>query len=57
MIASIKNENLVKKNFPFRRTHIYLDILEVLSHSDYQDKNTIELATMTQAIIEENLKR
>lgn len=57
VIASIKNANLVKKNFPFRRTHIYLDILEVLSHSDYQDKNTIELATMTQAIIEENLKR
>ncbi len=57
VIASIKNANLVKKNFPFRRTHIYLDILKVLSYSDYKDKNTIELATLAQDVIKENLKR
>lgn len=57
VIASIRNANQVKKNFPFKRTHIFLDILEVLTYEKYQDKNTTELAALTQELIRKNLER
>lgn len=56
VVISIQGANQVKKNFPFRRTHIFMNVVHILKHSDYEDKKTIEIAEMAYDKIKNDLK-
>lgn len=57
VICSIKNANLVKKYYPFKRTHIYVDVLKIIEPKEFENMNTVELADMTKNVIAENLEK
>ncbi len=57
VVCSVKNTNLIHKNFPLKRTHIYIDFLEVINTSQYDEMNTIEIAAYCENKIKENLKK
>nr|MDE5714777.1 1-acyl-sn-glycerol-3-phosphate acyltransferase [Anaeroplasmataceae bacterium] len=56
VLISISGANQVKKNFPFRRSHIYITLVDVLSHEAYHDKKTVEIADIAYEIIKNDLK-
>ena len=56
VVCSLQNSFKVTKRFPFRHTNVYVDIIEVLNYSDYQDKTTQELSDYTHNLIKENLE-
>ena len=56
VVCSLQNSFKVTKRFPFKHTNVYVDIIEVLNYSDYQDKTTQELSDYTHNLIKENLE-
>lgn len=56
VIASISGTEMIKKNYPFRRTDISLNILETMPAELVRNKSTAELAEYSRNIIGENLK-
>lgn len=57
LVCSIKNTNIIHKNFPLKRTHVYIDFLELITPNQYEEKNTIEMAEHCEKIIKENLNK
>ena len=55
VVMSIKGSNEVKKNSPWRRTHIYLDILKVYQKEEYEKISASELAEITHDLIKNHL--
>ncbi len=56
VIASIKNTRKIAKNFPFKRTHVYIKILKIIQLDEMEKLSTNEIAEMTRKLIEEDLK-
>ena len=54
VVLAIKNSHKIVKNFPFKRTHVYIDVLEVINPEDYENKNTIEISEYCKSLILEN---
>ncbi len=54
-ICSIKNTELIKKNLPFKRTHVYFEILKVIEPEDFNNQNTVQLAEFCQKLIYNHL--
>ena len=52
VICNFKNTNMVHKNFPWKRTKVYLDIIDVIYPEQYSDKNTQQIADLCRQIIE-----
>ncbi len=46
VIFTVKNTDKVVRNFPFRRTHIYLDVVDVIDPAIYDTVNSFELSDM-----------
>lgn len=57
VVASVKNADLIHKRFPFRRTHVYFEILDVIKREEYETKNTEDLAKQAFDLIKENMER
>lgn len=57
VIAVIKNVEKIKKNFPFRRTHVYLDFVEVIQYEEFAGKSTQEIGDCVREIIQREIKR
>ena len=55
VIVSMKNTEKIHKNFPFKRTIVEMDIIDVL-YDDIRTMNTIELSEKVRNIIDEDLK-
>ncbi len=55
VVASIKNTNNVKKNFPKRITHVYVEIIKVFDKEDYERISASELSKISHDLIKENL--
>ncbi len=55
VIAVVRGTENVSKNFPFRRTHVFLDILEVLSSEKVKSMNTQSLAAYSHSLMESAL--
>lgn len=55
-IASIRGSEAVFKNFPFRTTHIYLDILELVEPERVKAMSTAELSDHSRHLIAESLE-
>lgn len=57
VVATVFGTDKVKKNFPFRRTKVSLDILKTYSPEEVESKSTSELTEEIQTIMIENLTR
>lgn len=44
LVMSIKNTQKIHKNFPFRRTKVILDFIEVIDSSVFDSKSTVEVS-------------
>ena len=57
VVTSLKNSDKVKDNFPFHRTKVHLDVIDVLNYEDYKDINTVDLAEKCRNMIVDNLSK
>ncbi len=55
VVAVIRNTDLVTKNFPFRKTDVYLDFIEVMDKSFVETHNTTEISNMAYSLMSEEL--
>lgn len=53
--AAIRNTEMVQHNFPFKRTKINIDILEVVDKDFVKNHSTRETATLAQSVIQAKL--
>lgn len=44
VVLYIKNTNLIAKNFPFKRTHVYLKVVNVINYQDIKGKTSLEIS-------------
>ena len=56
-ICCLKNTQFVHKRAPWRKTIVYVDVLEVLYYDDYKDKSTHELAEYASNLILQDLRQ
>lgn len=57
VVASTYGTNKIAGRTPFRRTHVYLDILNVLSTEEVLQSRTAEIGSTVTRIITENLEK
>ena len=57
VVTCIHETQNISKNFPLKRTHVYLDILETISPEDYKGKSTAEISDYAAKIMQEDIDR
>lgn len=55
IICCMKGTINIHKNWPWKKTHVYMDILEVLQPSVWETKNTVEVSQYAQNLIQKDL--
>lgn len=55
VVVSLLNTNKIAKDFPFKRTKVYLDVVDVIYPEDYKEKTTIEISEIVRNEIQEQL--
>lgn len=55
IICCMKGTINIHKNWPWKKTHVYMDILEVLQPSVWETKNTVEVSQYAQDLIQNDL--
>ncbi len=56
-IMTVKNTEKVLKNFPFKSTTVYINIVKVMEPQEFAEKSTHELSDEVRSIMAENLKQ
>lgn len=57
VVLTVRGTEKIHKNFPFQRTHVYLDVLEIIPAGVVKSTKTDELGARIREEIEENLQR
>ena len=57
IICSMKGTFDIHKNWPWKRSHVYMDILEVIDPSIWKEKNTVEVSDYAHSLILNNLNK
>ena len=57
VVCSMKGTFDIHKNWPFKRSHVYMDILEVIEPSIWKEKNTVEVSQYAHDLILNNLNK
>ncbi len=57
VVLSLHGTEKIHKNYPFRRTDVYFDVLEVISADDVQNLSTAEIGEHTRALLNEHLSK
>lgn len=57
VVASIYGAENIQKAFPFGKSDVYLDIIDVISAEEVSNSKSVELCNKSQAIIAENLRK
>lgn len=57
VVMAIQNTNVIAKRFPRHKTHIYLDIVGVLTKEEYEGLSTNEIAEKTHGMIMKRFER
>ncbi|MBO4857578.1 MAG: 1-acyl-sn-glycerol-3-phosphate acyltransferase [Treponema sp.] len=55
VICAIQGTEKIHKNFPWRRTHVYIDVLDVIPVEKLLSQKTFEIADYSKALIEKKL--
>lgn len=53
VVAVIKNTDMINKNFPFKRTHVFLDFVKVIEPSEFEGKTTQQIGDSVREIIQQ----
>ncbi len=56
VVVSVLNCNLIHKNFPFKRTNVYFDVIDVIDKDQYKDMSTVELSEKVREKIKKQLE-
>lgn len=56
LVCTIRNTELAAKNFPWKRTDVYLDFIGVIEADVVKEHNTVELSNMAREMMEARLK-
>ncbi len=51
VVTTVYGTENIHKNFPFRRTKVYLDIIDVIKQEDYQGKQTHEISELAEQMM------
>ena len=51
VVCSMKGTFNIRKNWPFKRSHVYMNILDVIEPSIWQTKNTVEVSQYAHDLI------
>lgn len=57
VVATIKNTEHIMKNAPFKRTHVYLDYIGVISKETVAENTTVALSNIAREMMEEHMKK
>ena len=57
VICAVRETGKVHKNAVWKRTHVYLDFLEVIPKESVQSMRTVEIGTKTKELIENHLQK
>ena len=57
VVISLLNCNKIHKNFPFKRTHVYMDVINVIYSEEYETMNSVELSDFIRNEIKLNLDK
>jgi 1-acyl-sn-glycerol-3-phosphate acyltransferase len=55
VVAKVMNCEKIHKNFPFKRTRVIIEILDVLEYEDFKDKSTVEISSEVHNMMEESI--
>ena len=56
VVTTTTGAEMVHKNWPWKRTDVYFDVIRVIPYEEYQGKTTVEIAEMVRSIILEQLR-
>ncbi len=54
-VVTVKNTERIAKNFPFRKTNVYVDVLKIIPAEEVKAKRTVELSEKIRALMLDNL--
>ncbi len=54
VVCSMRGTFNIHKNWPWKRTHVYMDILEVIEPSIWKEKNTVEVSQYAHDLVLKN---
>lgn len=57
VLISVKNTDMIHKNFPLKRTKVDLNVLKVIQYDEYKDMTAVDLSLMAYNLIKEDLER
>ena len=57
VVCSMRGTIDIHKNWPWKRTDVYMDILEVIEPSVWEEKNTVEVSQYAYNLIQNNLNK
>lgn len=57
LVCSMRGTFDIHKNWPWKRTHVYMDILDVIEPSVWQEKNTVEVSQYAHDLILNNINK
>ncbi len=57
VVMTLEGTEKIHKNFPFKRTHIYIDVLKVYNYSDYENLTTQELCDDVAKTMQDNINK
>lgn len=57
VVTTIHGTEKIHKNFPFKRTDVYIDILEVISAEEVKSIKSVELSDKCEALIKANMDK
>lgn len=57
VISTVTGSELVSKHWPWKRTHIYFDVVKVLPYEEIQEKSTVEIAEIVRNCVLEELRK
>ena len=49
VIIGFKNTYQIAKNFPFKKTHVHMDVLDVLSYDNFKELTTGEISSLVRS--------
>lgn len=55
VVCTMRNCELIHKNFPFQRTTVEMNVVEVIPYEKYKDMNTIEISKMVRKLMTDDL--
>ena len=53
LVCSMRNTIDIHKNWPWKKTHVYMDILETIDPSVWNEKNTVEVSQYAHDLIQQ----